>query len=117
MLLCWLVCGCSKPKSTDELLKDLQAAEEGDRIKAARTLPERKADAARIVPALSAALKDKESDVRRSAALGLGNLGELARDAIPSLVEAQKDSDARVRKAVEIALSRIDPQRFPAGSQ
>ena len=48
-------------------------------------LPNRKQDAAQVVPALIEALKDKESDVRRSTANGLGSFGEQARDAIPAL--------------------------------
>jgi len=35
------------------------------------------------VPALIEALKDKVNDVRWSAAIGLGNLGESAKEAIP----------------------------------
>jgi HEAT repeat protein len=114
-LLCLLTCaGCGKTKSTAELLEDLKAPQERERTSAVRTLPQRKADAAQIVPALIEALKDKEGDIRRSAALGLGTFGDQARDAIPALEAAQKDRDARVREAARIALSRIDPARFPA---
>ena len=61
------------------------------------------------------ALKDHETDIRRSAAIGLGNLGESAKEAIPSLQLARSDRDARVREAARVALSRIDPLQFPAG--
>jgi HEAT repeat protein len=64
-----------------------------------------------VVPALIEALKDKDGDVRRSAALGLGSFGEEARDAVPALQAAQRDNDARVREAARIALSRIDPNK------
>ena len=42
------------------------------------------------------------------------SFGEQARDAIPALQKAEEhDGDARVREAAGIALSRIDPERFP----
>ncbi|HEY1272244.1 MAG TPA: HEAT repeat domain-containing protein [Gemmataceae bacterium] len=104
--------GCGKTKSTDELIGDLKSAQEGDRIKAARLLQGRKGDAAKVVPALIESLKDKEGDVRWSAAIGLGYFGEEAKDAIPALQAAQRDRDARVRKGAGVALSRIDPARF-----
>src|ERR1700688_4576965 len=90
LLLCLLACaGCSKEKSTDQLIKDLKSSEEGDRIKAVRLLPRRKGETAQTVPALMEALKDKDGDVRWSAAIGLGSLGEKAKDAIPALQTAQ----------------------------
>jgi HEAT repeat protein len=114
LLGCLLACvGCGKKKSTDELLADLKAPQERERIIAARLLPQRKEDAARVVPALIEALKDKQGDIRWSAAIGLGSLGEQAREAIPALQLAQRDRDARVREAARVALSRIDPQVAP----
>ena len=109
--------GCGRTKSTDELIGDLNSPQEGDRIKAVRLLPQHEEDAAKIVPALIASLKDKQGDVRWSAAIGLGYYGEQARDAIPALQQAQRDRDARVREAAGVALSRIDPARFPAPSK
>jgi HEAT repeat protein len=124
LLLCLLSCGgCGKEKSTDELLGDLKSSQEKERIVAVRTLPQRRGDAAQVVPALIEALKDKDGDVRRSAALGLGSFGEQAKDAVPALQVAQRDPDARVREAAGIALSRIDsrfanpPKRQPAGGK
>jgi HEAT repeat protein len=111
LLLCFCA-GCSKTKTTAELLNDLKAPTERERVIAVRTLAQRKADAAQVVPALIETLKDKEGDIRRSAALGLGSFGEQARDAIPALEKAQSDRDARVREAAGKALSRIDPARF-----
>jgi HEAT repeat protein len=115
LLLCLLACGgCSKKKSTDQLIEDLKSPQDKDRLIAVRLLPQRKGDATKIVPAMTEALKDKENDVRLSAAIGLGYFGEQAKDAIPALQTAQRDRDARVRDAAGIALSRIDPARFPA---
>src|SRR6516165_6629125 len=109
--------GCGKKKSTDQLIEDLKSPQERERLIAVRLLPERRGDAAKIIPALIEALKDKEGDIRRSAALGLGSFGEQARDAIPALQAAQRDRDARVREAARVALTRIDPTRFPAPSK
>ena len=118
LLVCLLACvGCGKKKSTAELIEDLKAPHERERLIAVRLLPQRKGDAAQIVPALIEALKDKEGDIRWSAAIGLGSFGEQAKGAIPALQAAQRDRDARVREAAGVALSRIDPAKFPAPSK
>ncbi len=118
LLLCVLAGGgCSKEKSTDELIQDLNSSQEKNRVIAVRLLQERDRDAAKVVPALIKALKDKQIDVRWSAAIGLGYFGEEAKDAIPALQEAQRDRDLRVREAAGVALSRIDPERFPEPSK
>jgi HEAT repeat protein len=116
LLLCVLACGgCSKSKSTDELIADLKSGQEKDRLIAVRLLPQRKGDAAKVVPALIDALKDKGSDIRLSAAIGLGYFGDQAKDAVPALQQAaQQDRDARIRKQAGVALSRIEPARFTA---
>jgi HEAT repeat protein len=105
--------GCGHKKSTDELLSDLKATSERDRVTAVRLLPGQKRDAAKIVPALIEALKDKGGDIRWSAAIGLGTFGAEAREAIPALTTALNDQDARVREAAGVALSRIDPIQYP----
>jgi HEAT repeat protein len=117
LVVCLPACGgCGKAKSTDELIGDLKSAQEGDRIRAVRLLPQRKGDAEKVVPALIESLEDKQGDVRWSAAIGLGYFGDRAKDAIPALQTARRDRDARVREAAGVALSRIDPARFPAPS-
>jgi HEAT repeat protein len=113
VLLCLLACvGCGQ-KSTDQLIADLKSPQDKDRLIAVRLLPQRKGDATKVVPALIDALKDKENDIRLSAAIGLGYFGEQGRDAIPALEAAQQDRDARIREAAGIALSRIDPSHAP----
>jgi HEAT repeat protein len=114
LLLCLLACaGCSKKKTTDELIDALKSAEDKEQLTAVRLLPGRKADAAKVVPALIDALRNKQSDVRLSAAIALGSFGEQARDAVPALQAAQRDRDARIREAARVALSRIDPNLAP----
>ena len=115
LLLGLLACGgCGKNKSTDELIGDLKSSpQEIDRVKAVRLMPQEQEDAAQVVPALIAVLKDKNVTVRRSAAIRLGYLGKDAKEAIPALQEALHDRDARVREAAGVALSRIDPKLAP----
>jgi len=119
LIFCLLACvGCGKTKSTDQLIEELKSPEEGERLKAVRLLQQRRADAAKVVPAMIEALKDKGGDIRLSAAIGLGYFGEQAKDAIPALEKAaQSDQDSRVRKQAGVALSRIDPSRFPAAKK
>jgi HEAT repeat protein len=113
LLLGLLACvGCSRQKSTDQLIQDLDSSQEKDRIVAVRLLGIRDQEPTKVVPALIKALKGKEVDVRLSAAIGLGYFGDQAKDAVPALQEAQKDRDPRVREAAGVALSRIDPERF-----
>ena len=112
LFLCLLGAGCSREKTIAELIADLKSPQEKERVIAVRLLPQRKEDAALVVPALVEALKDQESDIRRSAAIGLGELAESAQEAIPALQAVLKDRDARVRESAGVALYRIDPTRF-----
>jgi HEAT repeat protein len=112
LLLCLLACGGCGKKSTAQLIEDLKSPQERDRLIAVRLLPDRKGEAAQVVPALIGALKDEGSDIRLSAAIGLGYFGEQARDAIPALQAALSDRDGRVREQAGVALSRIDPTQF-----
>lgn len=114
LMLCLMACvGCGRGKSTDQLIQDLDSSQEKDRIVAVRLLQGRDKDAAKVVPALTKALKSSETDVRISAAIGLGYFGEEAKVAIPALQETEKDRDRRVREAASVALFRIDPEKFP----
>jgi HEAT repeat protein len=107
-------CGCGKhQKTTAELLDDLKGPNERDRLIAVRLVPDRKGDAARVVPALVEALKDKADDIRISAAIGLGSFGDQAKEAVPALKAALHDRDFRVREAATHALAKIDPSATP----
>jgi len=113
VLLCAMACGCGNNKSTDELITDLQSGQEIDRIKAVRLLQHRTGEPEQVVPALIEALRDRDSDVRWGAAIGLGYFGDKARAAIPALQATLNDRDARVREGARNALIRIDPSLPP----
>jgi HEAT repeat protein len=111
-LLCLLASvGCGEKQSTDELIAAAKSGPEGDRIRAVRFLQHRVGNPA-VVPVLIDALKDSRSDIRHSAAVGLGYAGAAAKDAVPALQKLERDKDARVREAAGVALSRIDPEQF-----
>lgn len=105
------VAGCGSGKSTDGLIEDLSSDDDGDRIKAVRLLQHHRGDPATVVPALIESLKDKEIDVRWSAAIGLGYFGAEAKSAIPDLEKAKSDKDRRVRDAATRAISRIEGEK------
>ncbi len=68
------------------------------------------------VQALADALKDKDADVRKNAALSLGRYGDKAVPAVPALIEALKDGAVDVRGAAAVALGRIGPPAKDAAS-
>lgn len=102
------IVGCGK-ETTAQLLDKLKAPDALTRLKAVRSLPQRKEDAAQIVPALIEALKDEDAEVRKGAAFGLWAFGEEARSATPALLVALRDREASVRKAAAGALKKVDP--------
>lgn len=63
------------------------------------------------LPALAAALKNPDPNVRRSAVEDLGRIGA---PALPSLAASLKDGDPRVRVAAAGAALSIDPKRADA---
>ncbi len=70
--------------------------------------------AAPAIPALIAALKDEDWDVRSSAARALGNIGPAAASAVPSLIAALKDENRNVWDKAVDALGNIGPAAVPA---
>jgi len=64
----------------------------------------------KAIPAIIEALKDKDWDVRTSAASALGGIGPDARAAVPVLIEALKDEHFYVRSSAAHALGGIGPE-------
>jgi HEAT repeat protein len=94
ILLCVAPAHAGKPgEESQKLIKKLGRDKDPEmRSLAAERLGNMKA--AEAVPALAAALKDKDSSVRASAAGALLELGEASKDAMPALQEALLDSDS-----------------------
>jgi len=104
-----LIAGCGAP-STEDWLSQLKDQEVVKRRQALRELGPRLAEAERIVPALTEALRDDNGYVRHDAAVVLGKFGADARGAVPALTAALKDKERNVRTAAAAALKKIDPQ-------
>jgi HEAT repeat protein len=104
-----LAAGCGAP-STDDCLARLKDPDVVKRREAVRALSEREAEAERVVPALTEALRDESSYVRRDAAVALAKFGVEARPAVPALTAALKDQDANVRHSAAASLKKIDPE-------
>ena len=66
------------------------------------------------VTGLVAQLKDKDPNMRYSAARSLGQYGAEAKPAVPALVEALKDENAMVRSGAAYALGDIGPDATDA---
>lgn len=72
-----------------------------------------RAISAKIVPALLAALQDKEWEVRESASIALGRIGGAAA-AIPALITLCDDAQQYVRLSAQAALARIGRENCAA---
>jgi HEAT repeat protein len=105
-----LVCGCARKKSTDYWVGQLNDENVGHRLKAVKSLGERRSEATTAVPALAEALQDPDAYVRRDAARALGKLGPEAKPAVPALGHALEDKEPSVRRAAAQALKQIDPE-------
>lgn len=91
------------------LLAYLKHADAAMRARAADELGRRAA--AKAVPALTAALKDRAPRVRASAALALGNIGAPSDAAVPAIVAALKTGPEEVSWSAALALGRIGTPR------
>ena len=99
-----------------ELVDELQHAGSADqRWKAAEALGNLGREARGAVPALAAALRDRNDQVRWRAAEALGKLGPDAAAAVPALVDALDRSDMLAQEAAK-ALGRMGGAARPAVS-
>ena len=100
------------PKLSVSLLKDEDVRVRRSVVTAlARSSPL----AARVVPALTAALTDKDAAVRAGAACALGNTWPPPTAAVPALQRALSDPDSSVREAAAGALREIDAATVSVG--
>ena len=107
LCLALLPAGCSKEKSTADLLTQLRDKDAARRVEAVKELGNRESDLDTVTPALIQALKDENAFVRRDAARVLGSFGPRASSAVSALKTAQKDKERSVRKAADEALEKI----------
>jgi HEAT repeat protein len=112
--LALLASGCARPQSTlahghpvDYWVQALHDPSPAARRKAVDVLGNVGAGDPAVLPALTAAMKDRDGGVRGAAVLALLRMGPAAQDACPALEEAQKDRDPRVRSNATKALRRI----------
>ncbi len=103
-----LAIGCSG-SSTDALIAQLRGADPKARLAAARSLAERRDDAADAVAGLADAVGDAESAVRELAITTLGEIGPEAKASLPTLGQALRDENASVRTAAALAIDSIEP--------
>jgi HEAT repeat protein len=95
-------------KTVGEWVKILQTAESpDDRSAAAFALAQGKEKSKSAVPALAAALKDRNRTVRANVATALGVIGPAAAEAVPALVAALKTPDTDTASAAAMALGGI----------
>lgn len=113
--LALLAVGCGT-RSTEHWLRQLKGPEVVQRRQAIRELGGRTSDAARVVPALTEALRDDSEYVRHDAATALGKFGPDAGPAVPALLAARKDRDHNVRRAAETALKKVAPDATGKGA-
>ncbi|MGL4461992.1 MAG: HEAT repeat domain-containing protein [Planctomycetia bacterium] len=97
-------------KSVAELTVLLGSVTAKDRADAAMGLGKLGREAALATPALAAALKDGDRQVRQLAADALGRIGAPeAASAVPALADALGDEDAAVRRMAAVSLGKLGP--------
>jgi HEAT repeat protein len=112
--LCAAGCGRADPPLTagghpvSHWLEEVKKPDPKARKKAVRELGHVGTADPAAVPAVVAALRDKDAAVRKEATVAVLNLGPVARDAEPALTEmARADPDSSVREYAKKALDRV----------
>jgi len=100
------------PQTTIPLVVKLLS--DSDPTVAARALSSISDGGVEVIPALSAALEQREA--RYWACLALGEMGPQAQAAVPALIKALDDDRPEVRLQAAIALGEIGPDAKPAAS-
>jgi HEAT repeat protein len=99
--------GPAAAAAVPDLVRELGAANDVHRWRAARTLGRIGPGAEPALAALTAALKDPSGAVRMHAARALGRIGPAAKPAAAALQRTTGDRDVGVRDAAREALERI----------
>ncbi len=100
-----------------QLVKDLNSADQLVRLQALDGLAELGADAGDVVPALVKALSDSEEAIVWHAARTLGAIGDAAATAVPQLMALLDDERAKVRAYSAYALGQIGKPALPAADK
>jgi hypothetical protein len=103
-----LSAGCG-PSAAD-LARQAKSTDARERLHAVNQLEHHTDQPATAVPALTEALRDENTYVRRDAAKVLGHFGADAKRAVPALVEMLHDKEPSVRKSAAETLKKIDPE-------
>ena len=106
-LLVWQVKAQTQASQVVDFVRQLQSQNVDVRLSAVKALARIGPEAKEAVPALIAALKDKDDGVRSFAAEALGRIGK---EAVPALIVALKDQNAGVRNSAVYTLGRIGPE-------
>jgi len=101
------------PPSKDALPVLIAATKDGDPGVRLYAVPALEKYGAEAVPALTESLRDKEFEVRYSAARVLATMGQGVKGVVPALVAATKDQSGLARKGALEALRGMHPQPDP----
>jgi hypothetical protein len=88
-------------------LAQLQQASDDQRAETIRAIGAFGKDAAPAVHALSAALADRDPEVRAAGAVAMAQVGPKASEAVPALTDLLKDENLQVRESATLALREV----------
>jgi HEAT repeat protein len=108
LLLIVAASGCPRPNDWRQALDDLRHADPQVRRIAAQRLFETRPHEPPVIPALTAALRDVDPEVRRWSCRALGELP--AQPALQQLEDVLQDGDVSVRRAAAFAAQRLSPE-------
>lgn len=98
------------PRDPLEWAKELKSKDKVARAGAAYALAYLTEEKEKVVPELTAALKDPEPEVRTNAAVALAYRQSHAKSAVPALLELFSDKDVKARRAGVFAIEMIRPE-------
>jgi HEAT repeat protein len=103
------------PEEIKQYLKDLKSGDEKSRAVAAYMLGTAGKEDKKIKQALSKALKDKNWDVRKWAALSLGEMGDRDSQLLPILIDIMKrDNSKEFKSHAAVILGELEKRAIPA---